>query len=324
MSPFARTIVPLLQLTRLAMVFTALSNIWLVVLWSHQVERAGRGRWQLWEALGLTAGVAIGMYVFGMVLNDVMDARRDRLFAPQRPIPSRRITMTSSLAVALTGLLLALLCALALGVSNTLLCLLCAGLVVFYNAAGKYLPAIGLISLGLVRAAHMLIGDPGLEFCWPVWLTFTHVVTISAIAYRLERKRPILIAHEVWAIAIGWAFWTLAMVFWMAQRDGLTPSGGATWVWVGPIAAGVLFLGVMFFLIQHLGPTPEAGRAIMRWGLAWLIVYDGAWFASLGYWREAAIFAALLLATLAGVQLIRRIQNEPHPSRLYVSDRRSG
>ncbi len=320
-----RTLVPLLQLTRLAMVFTAVGDIWLVVLWARLIEGRADPHWQLGQTLGLTAGVAIGMYVFGMVLNDVMDARRDRLFAPERPIPSRRITITTALAIALSGLLLGLLCAVALGEVNTLLCLLCAGLIVFYNAAGKHLPAIGLIALGLVRAAHMLIGEPTLAFCWPVWLVFTHVVTISALAYRLERKRPVLIAHEAWAIALGWAFWTLAMVFWMAQRGGLTPrSVSAPWVWLGPVAAGLTFLAILYVMIQRSGPTQATGKAVMRWGLGWLIVYDGSWFASIGRWREAGVFVALAAATVICVQVIRSLESDRHPGELFLSDRRTG
>lgn len=317
------TIVSVLQLTRLALVWTAISDIWLVVLWSRWIEHRTDSPWQTWEALGLSAGVAIGIYIFGMVLNDVLDVRRDRLFAPDRPIPSRRISVTHAVVIALLALLLAILCSVALGTVNTLLCLACATLIVFYNAAGKYLPALGLMTLGLIRATHMLIAEPHLATLWPVWAVMTHVTFVSMLCHRLERKRPPLAGQEVWAVLGQWAFITLVMIAWMAQRDGPSVEG-ASGLWHGPAAAGLIF-ALIAVRIGRNAPTPmHAGKRLMRWGLGWLIVYDLSWFVSAELWRAAMLLGGLAVLTIISVYATRSLAVMAHQESVYESDRNVG
>lgn len=312
--------VAIIQLTRIALVLTAVSNIWLVVLWARIVEgRTTADHLLLWEHLGLAAGVAIGLYVFGMVGNDVFDARRDRVFAPHRPIPAKRIRAQSATALAMVALLLAILCAVGLGVTHTLFCLAAAGLIVFYNAAAKFMPGVGILTLGLIRAAHMLVGEPTILFCWPVWLVMTHVIVITALAHRLEHKRPYLSKPELWGLSAGWVFWSLAIIGWMAQRDGLTVYH-KPWVWAGPIIAGLAFLGIIALLTRRPADERAAGRTLMRLGLTWLIIFDGSWFLSAGLWQASILFAALLLLTWIAVQAARALQRITERE-MYRSDR---
>lgn len=317
------TLVSVLQLTRLALVWTAISNIWLIVLWSRWIEHRADSPWRLWEQLGLSAGVAIGIYVFGMTLNDVLDVRRDRLFAPDRPIPSRRLSVTNAVIIALMALLLAMLCSLALGTLNALLCLGCATLIVFYNAAGKYLPALGLMTLGLIRAAHMMIADPQIVTLWPVWVTMTHVTFLSVLCYRLERKRPPMGGQEIWAVLGQWAFVTLVMIAWMAQRDGLSIDG-ATGLWHGPAVAGVAFALIALRILRTTPDSVQAGKMLMRWGLCWLIVYDLSWFMNIELWPAMALLGGLCLLTIISIYATRTLAVMAHQENVYESDRNVG
>src|SRR6185437_9790498 len=99
----------LLQLTRAALAFTAIADAWAVLLLRTDGELPPRH-------IGLTIGkmlvmafASFGLYAFGMTLNDLLDARRDRIFAPRRPIPSGRIGPRSAIIVALVLLMMALL-----------------------------------------------------------------------------------------------------------------------------------------------------------------------------------------------------------------------
>jgi 4-hydroxybenzoate polyprenyltransferase len=102
----------LLQLTRAALAFTAIADAWTVLLLRVPGERPREMGLLIGEML-VVAVASFGLYGFGMALNDLLDARRDRIFAPRRPIPSGRIQPRWAVVTAL-GLLMAALLAAAL------------------------------------------------------------------------------------------------------------------------------------------------------------------------------------------------------------------
>ena len=78
-----------LQLMRFPTVFTALSNILCGYLITHKfraVDLFQHGN------LGLLLLASAGLYLGGMVLNDVFDAQLDAVERPERPIPSGDIS----------------------------------------------------------------------------------------------------------------------------------------------------------------------------------------------------------------------------------------
>lgn len=306
-----------LQLTRIALVFTAISNAWVVVLLSAAFGEKVRvteayADLPLWVLLLCTAGVAAGLYSFGMALNDVLDARRDRAFAPERPLPSGQLSMPTAVAVTVGALLIAVAAAIPLGRMSTLLCLVTAGLILFYNALAKHVPGVGVLSLGLIRAVHMLIANPALLYLWPVWLTLTHVVGISAAGYTLERKRPLMSPTALWLIVGGWVFVTVVMLAWMTQREAPFVAGA---LWLGPLLAATAF-GVL--MVPTLGRAPDgraAGGLLVKRGLLWLIVYDAAWLVSAGLWWQAGLIALLGFAAVGGMTVMRHLKALQQPAR---------
>lgn len=314
--PRVARVLPALQLMRIALVFTAIADIWAIVLLTEALpaEMAGgliNRSLPLAFRLLCTAAVAAGLYVFGMSLNDLLDVRHDRTFAPQRPLPSGRISITAAVAIAVLSLLIGVLGSVPLGTASVLLTLAAAGLILFYNALGKYLPGVGIVMLGLVRAVHMLIAAPALGYCWPVWLTFSHVVGISAAAHRLEGKRPELRGVEIWIVVGSWMFGTLALIGWMSHRDALV-SPAHPWLWVGPTVAAVVFL-IVALRTARTRPEAAAGGLLIKRGLLWLIVYDAAWLLSGGLWWQAALLGAMLPAAMMSMWLIRRIKDLAEP-----------
>ena len=74
------------QLLRAGNVFTAVSNILAGFLLAH-------GEWQpVWPLVFLILS-SIGLYLAGMVLNDVFDYEDDSQKRPDRPLPSGRISV---------------------------------------------------------------------------------------------------------------------------------------------------------------------------------------------------------------------------------------
>src|SRR5262245_59084307 len=91
---FSQRLLSVLQLTRMALVFTAIADsVAALLLWASW--RAGEQESYL-IYLGTKRFVAvivisIGLYGFGMSLNDIIDRRRDRQIAAYRPLPSGRL-----------------------------------------------------------------------------------------------------------------------------------------------------------------------------------------------------------------------------------------
>ncbi|MBI1367273.1 MAG: hypothetical protein GC162_01320 [Planctomycetes bacterium] len=320
MGPRLKRLTAALQLMRIALVFTAISNIWLVVFISRAhldpvIGAEAIRSLPLWALLLCTGAVATGMYVFGMALNDVMDARRDRVFAPQRPIPSGQFSQRGGIAISVGALLLAIAGSVPLGPMSTMLCLICAALALFYNGLGKHLGGVGIVTLGLIRGVHMFIANPGLAYVWPVWLTMTHVIGISAAAHRLEGKRPMLVGPQVWITVGGWAFVTVAMIAWMNGHHTLG-APGRPWMWVGPTAAAGVFVLMALRLGRQSDTPAAAGRTLMRRGLLWLMVYDAAWLLSDGLWWQAGVMVGLLIAAVLSMRAMVQLKALVEPVKI--------
>src|SRR4051794_27752783 len=101
---FSQRLLSLLQLTRIALVFTAISDsLCELLLLAHlNAQRSGVGGYleQLQPLVVLSvACISAGLYMFGMSLNDIIDRRRDQQLAAHRPLPSGRIGVTTAHAV---------------------------------------------------------------------------------------------------------------------------------------------------------------------------------------------------------------------------------
>ena len=94
----------------MALVFTALADSGCaLMLWAKkQVQINHLALWNEFSpaqciALAL---ISIGLYGFGMSLNDIIDRRRDRQISPHRPLPSGRIGLgTAHMICVMLGLL---------------------------------------------------------------------------------------------------------------------------------------------------------------------------------------------------------------------------
>src|SRR5688572_18913735 len=189
-------IVTAIQLTRLTMAFGAVSDVWFVILLTKYDESSALYSYlpvhDMSLAVALLAGliVALGLFAYGASLNDVLDVRHDTAFSPDRPIPAGRIRVGQAIVVTVGALLVAMLGGVSLGKESAGVTLLTATGILFYNAAGKFIPAAGITTVGLIHAAHMLIPNHQLQFTLPVWLVMTHAMVIAALVHHLEQKRP--------------------------------------------------------------------------------------------------------------------------------------
>mgnify|MGYP000414197946 CR=1 FL=1 len=317
--PLLHHLLPLLQLTRMALVFTAVSNsICAMLLLAKLAGVKGADPWNTLTVWNVSAIVlmSIGMYGFGMSLNDIIDRRRDSQMSPGRPLPSGRIGVATAHVICALMATLAMLGAAAYGWGTQLrwATVACGGitllLIAFYNMAGKYLVAPGLISLGLIRFFHAIIAAPQVPLLWHPLLLLNHVVILSAVCYKLEDKRPNLTRVHWWAVLLGLMLIDGLCIGALAWRR--TPPGGsvADALWIAP---GLMYAGgaVAGFLIaaaivaRKSLDARSAGQTLMLIGLLWLIIYDVAIVAGYVNLRAAALLSLLLPMAYLAVQMMR-------------------
>ncbi len=318
-----------LQLTRVERVLAAVSNSWLIVFLAYAVEpndltNAVFDWMPLWLALLLAALVSAGLSAHGLALNDLLDARHDLTFRPKRPIAAGRIGRPAAVVAAVGSLLVALSAAVVLGTGSALLGLVIAAAILFYNTAARFLPAVGIMLVGLIHLLNMFVPNPELGFAWPIWLTLTHVTACHAIGYMIEGKRPQLQSSDWWGLCAGWAFWTLALVGWMLWRQSLFVHGRQA-MWLGPIIVAPLFVIVAWWLLTGGSKSPSsaigrrlhrttrlrsrrsAGTTFTRLAMLWLIVYDASWLLAGGLLWQGLVLISLLIAALGTMWAIRTL-----------------
>jgi len=304
-------IITAVQLTRLTMAFGAVSDVWFVILYT----KGCGGEYVFLEelqamptplALLVGAVVAVGLFAYGAALNDVLDVRHDATFSPSRPIPAGRIRLGQAIVVTIGSLILAALAAAALGKGALCIALLTAAGLLFYNAAGKFIPAAGIVTIGLIHAAHMLIPNYQLEFTLPLWLVFTHTIVIAALAHHLEEKRPRLTPRALVGIAAGWASWSALIIAAGVVRGGLWPLvgrlGGLAW----PLAALLAFAGVAWWKTRAVSGAAAAEK-LKRYGAMWQSLYGGAWLMAVGLEAQAAFIGGLALVGFAVMTAIKEL-----------------
>jgi 4-hydroxybenzoate polyprenyltransferase len=294
----------LLQPSRIALLGSALSGPWLVMYLGRAIEAPERvapylKQWPLAASLAVAALLSMGLHLYGIAINDALDVRHDRLFIPNRPIPAGRIQPSQAAASAVFWLLLGIVLAIPLGTPTALLAVGAALIILFYDTSARFFPGLGILSLGLFRAAVMFLANPQLGFAWPIWLDVTHLVACAAIGHRLAGKRPALRAPAIWVLCSGWLFWSLALIGHMGVRQSLLSPGHAA-IWVPPAIAGMAFGVIAFVLVRRAGGQTrhETGEQFQRLALIWLIVFDACWLAGAGLWWQTATLVAVLLATL--------------------------
>ena len=320
----SRRLLGVLQLTRMALVFTAIADSFCSLILLANSPHGGTpsdpdATLTLPRYLAVTA-MSIGLYGFGMSLNDIIDRRRDRQIAAHRPLPSGRVGVIT--AHIICGLLMLM----ALGASayywsiggdfrSFIYCLSAVALIWFYDVAGKYLVAFGLVTLGLIRFFHCLVAAPTVPVLWHPLLLLNHVVVLSTIAYGWEQKRPTLSNMHLGIIAAGLALIdSLAIIVLgtlaTAGGDIIEPSSNdPSMMWTNgllvPIGGIVAFIMLGIYIRWRTPGLRDAGQKLMLYGLLWLTVYDACFvFGYVGWW-EGLLMLLFFPAAWLSVQMMR-------------------
>ncbi len=295
------------------MAFAVIANTWFVILWTRaSQDHEGRPSLlidqPLWLLLGAAAMVGIGLFAFGVALNDVLDLKRDRLLRPQRPLASGQMSLEQAVPLLVGTMILAVLGATAFGTRAVLMTLALQAAILVFNAAGKFIPAIGLVFLGLIYGGHMLVPNLHLRFLWPVWWVMTHALIVGAVTYRMANKVPKLSRRAVVAAIVGWLFWSGVLLYRQWKHTG----GEGVWpAWVPvravawPAGLAALFVLTSWRRVLKYGSGPRAAEKIERYGALWLSFYGCAWLVGTDHLQAAAAMLGLAAASVVGMTVLR-------------------
>ena len=305
----ARYMIAALKLTRFSVAIGAIADIWLVLLITkNDSGYVATSVYSLpwWPSIIAAAVVAIGMCGFAASLNDTVDARHDATFHPSRPIPSGWISMAQAVVLMVCSLLLALLATSFLGTWPVQMGLLTAAAILFYNIVGKHVPAIGLVTVGLIYASHMLIVNIELTFTLPVWMVMTHAMICATAMYLLEDKRPRLSFRGWMGVLCGWIFWSMVLFSGPLLRNGsLLPDGMEVVSLLWPLAAVAGFAVTMRWKMLGAPTSNIAAEKIRRYGALWQCVYAASWLMALQLYTPAMWMFGFAIASFVIVMVVK-------------------
>lgn len=168
-----------LQLMRIPTVFTALSNILCGYLITHPLTTAELT--QQTDLLLLLISSA-GLYLGGMVLNDVFDAALDAIERPERPIPSGRISLRAAAIFGSMLMIIGVGCAAAVGMGSLLIAGLIVAAVLLYDGFLKSTVAAPL-GMGTCRFLNLMLGASAGTTMTSVWQTTPMTVAAALGIY---------------------------------------------------------------------------------------------------------------------------------------------
>jgi len=311
----AATLVAYLQLFRIANVFTAMADVAMGFLFVQ-------GSFAPLPVFGCLIAACSLLYTAGMVLNDVYDVEVDSRDRPERPIPSRRVSLGAARGLGYAMLL----CGVGLGWLSGFLddlegaivwrggavASLLGVCVVLYDAVLKTTPA-GPVAMGACRFLNVLLG---MSFAMPVsdgWNVAgygTHhmivaggigiyVVGVTVFA-RTEAKES-----SAWRLWFGTAVMMAGIaVLGLLHRNlpiGLPPKVESETVWI-------VLLGLLAFSILRrsstaaMDPTPRQVQLAVKHAVMSIIVLDAAVALEVANWYYAlAVLALLIPAVVLGM-----------------------
>ena len=157
-----------LQLLRLPTVFTAMADILLGFVLTHRfiygpfvTPEGGPIDLQVgWHEPGQLLGLLVascGLYLSGMVFNDVFDVKQDSLERPGRPIPSGRVSRRNATLFAGALMLMGLISAALVGRVSLQVALMLVVTILGYDGYLKRTP-LGPLAMGSCRFLNVLLG----------------------------------------------------------------------------------------------------------------------------------------------------------------------
>jgi 4-hydroxybenzoate polyprenyltransferase len=282
------------RLLRLPLFVTAVAD----ALAGYAVAILPKDRPVSWPHVALVAGTATGLYLYGMVQNDLVDRRRDRLLETGRPLATGAVGVPTAVILLVLTAAVAAVCALQLGRIGrggaTVMAIGAFAAVNLYNLAAKHGPSfVAMTVMGLCRFLNFGVGVAAaagvphnltpdlLALSGPLWVRHgisLFFATCVVTGYSIAARRDITVSSRPWTVTF---FVTAVVGFGMIAVAVTTATKG----FHAPMARvfallllAAMWPGGLWSAAGHERRPEQYSRFIPRM-LYWLIVLDAAFVA---------------------------------------------
>jgi len=265
--PTMSTVQTWLQLIRVGNVFTAVADILAGALF------IGAGRLDAGRVAAASLASAL-LYSAGIVLNDVFDFRKDSTERPERPLPSRAISLRAAIlagAVMLfAGWSVTIFLSREAAIAGTALALS----IVLYDGVLKTTPLAPLV-MGTCRGLNLSLGMLAVGVRWEV----AHYLAVGLLAlyvtsvtFFARREATVASSHR---LAIGWLGVGLAVAGLVAVAVRVAPAQDLGTLWPTIVACLALeaALGIPAWRAVRRPEPPHVQAAVKTFILA-IILFD--------------------------------------------------
>lgn len=276
-----------LQLLRPANVVTAFTDVLAGASLAGWVLFTGTG-----ESVSLVSVFALlvatmGLYGGGIVYNDVCDAELDAIERPERPIPSKRISLAEAFRFAVILFVIGIVASRVLGLTSMYLAIGIAVCAMIYDSWGKHQSWFGPLNMGLCRGGNLMLGMSILPNWLDVsWLMIFPVLYIAAITL-ISRGE----VHGGKSKTMGMAGFAYLVI----QASQLYVSYEK-----GQLLTTAVFVGFHAYLIfpplykAYQNPIGKNIGLAVKAGVLGLIMMNASWISLSGDWILASLVTFLL------------------------------
>jgi hypothetical protein len=248
-----------------------------------------------WRTMALLAGTSAGLYLFGMVQNDVVDVRRDRALKVPRPLVTGEAGWGAAIGLLIGTAVLAAVCLARLPPAAILPAVAAFGVINLYNLGAKYGPSyVAMSVMGACRLFNYGIGVTAAIGIPHVWY------------YKWEFLTPV---GPLWVRHALALFFVAAMIsgYSLAARHGLTMSA-RPWQWVFVVVFlvgfGLMALPRVYacgdFGCGHLSPPVARLFALLLLPVLW----PGGLWSALGPARKPQEYGRFIERTIYWMMLL--------------------
>ncbi|MCA9079927.1 MAG: UbiA family prenyltransferase [Planctomycetaceae bacterium] len=268
----------LLRLCRFPTVFTALADIMLGYALSH----AG---YDSWPTLGWLLVACAGLYLSGMVFNDVFDLKQDQQERPSRPLPSGAISRPVASVFGGLLMIIGIACAAVASLNSLAIALILAATILAYDGPLKRTP-LGPLFMGACRMLNVLLGASavGIRFAsvWQhpqLWVACSmglYIVGVTLFARReasTSSKAGLLLGLGIANLGLfGLAAWIMN---WTVHIGLLVGFGAVAQPWTVLLALAVIAFTInRRALLAVADPQPKLVQQTVGTMLLSIIVVD--------------------------------------------------